>query len=142
MLSAQELERLKVMAQNGFYIDSEGNVINIVDSKTPILHVCHDGDTSPNDGEKFENTMGANLYTFGIKGTSTAQVYEFRGVDEAGNDSLITCFRATDYVKGTGTSVKGETWRAPLTGLVRFYVKATTLSGGTSIVRGRITKDN
>ena len=118
----------------------DNTLINVADLMVPKLHTFHDGSVAPADGTKFQNTEGRDVLTFGIGGTSTTQVYEFRGIDDVGNDNLVTCYRSTDLSSATGTSIKGETWDAPITGLATFYVKATSLSGGTSIVKGRSKK--
>lgn len=94
-----------------------------------------DAATSTGAGEVFK--VGAfNTVKFGIGGTSTNQVYEFRGIDAAGNDNLVLCFRCSDLASATGTSAKGETWEASVGLLVSFYVKLVSISGGTSIVKG------
>lgn len=114
----------------------DNGTVNIADLAVPKTHLFHNGTTVPGDGTKFDNTEGRDILTFDIAGTSTSQVYEFHGVGPGNVDILVTCYRASDSESGTGTSVKGEIWSAPIKGLKQFYVKATTLSGGTAIVTG------
>jgi hypothetical protein len=108
----------------------------------PVQHTLHDGVTSIGLplGNIFTNNIGGEVFTFSIGGTSTTQVYEFRTIDHAGNDALVTCYRQSDSEDGTGTSVKGETWHAPIKNIPYFYVKLISLAGGSSIVKGEVSK--
>jgi hypothetical protein len=108
---------------------------NSVSPGTTLDVTFHDGVSQAADGYKIP-TAGLNTIKFGIGGTSTAQVYEFRGIDAVGNDNLVSCVRGSDFEVATGTSVKRETWEAPVQCLVSFYVKLVSISGGTSIVKG------
>lgn len=132
----------KMSPSTGRILKEDSNTINIADLSVPEEHTFHDGvtDISVPNGLVYNNVHGRNEMTFDIAGTSTSQAYEFRGIGPAGNDNLITCFRATDWESGTGTSVKGETWQATITGLVTFYVKLISLEGGTGIVKGNASK--
>lgn len=113
-------------------------LINIADWLYPVEHTFHDNvvNTSEPNGNIYHNIDDREVLTFSIGGTTTAQVYEFRTIDHVGNDSLVTCYRLEDSEAGKGTSVKGETWQAPIKGVPYFYVKLISKSVGTCLVKG------
>lgn len=115
------------------FSSNQGEVI--FDEGAVYPHIFLNGNTSPSVGTALTCETNKTI-KFGIAGTSTAQVYEFRGIDAVGNDNLVSCVRGSDLAVNTGTSIKGETWEAPIEGLVSFYVKLISISGGTSIVKG------
>lgn len=112
------------------------NLDSLVSKSNPKRHTFFDSATATGNGNAY-NCTNETCIKFGIGGTSTTQVYEFRGIDAVGNDNLVSCVRGNDFTVATGTSVKGETWEAPVENLESFYVKLTSIAGGTSIVKGK-----
>ena len=113
----------------------------LANAAQPKKHIFHDRVTTADvpNGNVFTNSEGRSSMKFGIGGTSTAQSYQFRGVDEVGNDNLVMCVRGSDFSTASSTTAKGETWEAPINGLVSFYVKIISVSGGYSEVKGQAT---
>lgn len=117
------------------------NLDILANAVQPKKHIFHNGVTTADvpNGDMFINSEGRSTMKFGIGGTSTAQSYQFRGIDECGNDNLVMCVRTSDFSTASSTTAKGETWEAPISGLVSFYVKLISISGGDSKVKGQAT---
>lgn len=98
----------------------------------------HDAATEIGDGASL-TVNGLKTLTVGITsaGGNSARTIQFRGVDAAGNDNLMTGVKLSDLSTGSSTTATGETWQFDITGLDTVYMPLTAITDGIVTVKGK-----